>query len=215
MSVHDVILRQPWVYRLWMASFAEKKFAPIAACNDIRRIQRVLDVGCGPGTNALHFADSDYLGIDLNPRYIRDAAARYGTSPRRRFLAQDAATFLAPPGERFDFVLVNSFFHHVDDDTARSILSNLSRLLTEDGHIHILDLVLPTTTSIAWFMAHADRGEFPRRLEKWRETFLEFFEQVELQPYQLGALGICLWNMVYFKGRPRRALDAVNTIVSG
>ena len=204
MSALDLIMRQPLVYRLWMAPFAEKKFAPIAARNDVRRIRRVLDVGCGPGTNASHFAGSDYLGIDLNPQYIRDAERRYGCSNGRlRFQAQDAATFVAAPADRFDFVLVNSFLHHVDDTTAKSILANLSRLLTNDGHIHILDMILPQSASIPLFLARADRGEFPRPLEKWREVFSESFDPVEFEPYDLAIGGVCLWKMIYFKGKPK------------
>jgi SAM-dependent methyltransferase len=204
MGVVDSIMGQPIVYRLWMAPFAKKKFAPIAARNDMARIRRVLDVGCGPGTNANYFSRFEYLGIDLNEAYIRDAKRRYGdSSGHRRFLAVDAAKFIATPGERFDFVLVNSFLHHVDDSTARGILSNLNTLLTEDGHAHILDLVLPERVSVARFLAHSDRGGFPRPLEKWRQVFSEFFELVCFEPYDLGAFGIPLWKMVYFKGRPR------------
>ncbi len=75
MSTRDLIMRRPLIYRLWMAPFAEKKFAPIIARNDMQRIRRVLDVGCGPGTNAAHFAAADYLGIDLNQQYIRGCRA--------------------------------------------------------------------------------------------------------------------------------------------
>jgi SAM-dependent methyltransferase len=207
MSTLDLIMRQPLVYRLWMAPFAEKKFAPITARNDLQKSRRVLDVGCGPGTNALHFASSDYLGIDLNPQYIADANRRYaGLGERVHFRAQDAATFVAPPGERFDFVLVNSFLHHVDDQTVKSILSNLGRLLASDGHVHILELVLPQSSSIPLFLARADRGRFPRAIEKWREMFFEFFEPVEFEPYDLSRGGVCLWKMVYFKGKSKPSL---------
>ena len=204
MSALDLIMRQPLIYRLWMAPFAERKFAPIAAHNDMQRIRRVLDVGCGPGTNATHFAASDYLGIDLNPEYIRDAERRYGTSNSHlRFEAHDASTYVAPTDQRFDFVLVNSFLHHVDDSTARNILANLARLLTDDGHVHILELVLPPNASIPLFLARADRGNFPRPLEHWRQMFVEFFEPVDFVPYDVGLSNFCLWKFVYFKGKPK------------
>jgi SAM-dependent methyltransferase len=205
MSALDLIMRQPLIYRLWMAPFAERKFAPITAHNDMQRIRRALDVGCGPGTNATHFTASDYLGIDLNPEYIRDAERRYGAcNSRLRFEAHDASTYAAPLGQRFDFVLVNSFLHHVDDPTARSILANLARLLTDDGHVHILELVLPENASIALFLARADRGKFPRPLEQWRHMFLDFFEPVVCEPYDLSRANVCLWKMIYFKGRAKR-----------
>jgi len=61
-----------------MAPFAERKFAPILAHNDLSKVGRVLDVGCGPGTNTRHFEGSSYLGLDLNERYVTDAHCRYG-----------------------------------------------------------------------------------------------------------------------------------------
>jgi SAM-dependent methyltransferase len=204
MSTLDFIMRQPVVYKLWMAPFAEKKFAPIIAHNDMTRIRRVLDVGCGPGTNAHYFSKVEYLGIDLNEQYIHDAESRHGySSADKQFLAVDAAKFVAPLGHRFDFVLINSFLHHVDDSTARGILSNLASILMEDGHVHILELVLPECASIPRFLAHSDRGQFPRPLEKWRQLFTEFFELVCFEPYDLGAFDIPFWKMVYFKGRAR------------
>jgi SAM-dependent methyltransferase len=200
----DLIMRQPLVYRLWMAPFAEKKFAPIAERNDMGTVRRVLDVGCGPGTNAPHFAASDYLGIDINPQYIRDAERRYGNIGERvRFQTQDAATFALPPSERFDFVLVNSFLHHVDDATARSILANLGGLLTEDGYVHIIELILPPSFSAPRILARSDRGNFPRPVETWRQMFEDFYQTVNFVPFDVGLSDFCLWKMVYFKGKPK------------
>lgn len=205
MSILDAIMRQPLIYRLWMGPFAEEKFAPIAAHNDLARIHRVLDVGCGPGTNASHFSQVEYLGIDLNEQYIRDAERRLGASQGgRRFLAVDAVQFIPSPGERFDFVFVNSFFHHVDDAAVCAILSNLSNLLTEDGHLHIVELVLPESTSVARILARCDRGNFARPLEEWRRLFSESFEQVLFEPFDLVRGGVTLWKMVYFKGKARQ-----------
>jgi SAM-dependent methyltransferase len=204
MSTLDFIMRQPLVYRLWMAPFAAKKFAPIAANNEIERVRRVLDVGCGPGTNADYFPNAEYLGIDLNERYIRDAERRQAASSGKKcFIAADAAKFSVNAGEKFDFILVNSFLHHVDDSTTRGILANLSTLLTPDGYLHSLELVLPERPSAAKFMARADRGKFARPLEKWEELFGQSSDTVLFEPYDLGAGGVTFWKMVYFKGKSK------------
>jgi hypothetical protein len=52
-------------------------------------------------------------------------------------------------------------------------------------------------------MAEWDRGGYPRPLARWCELFEEVFETVTFEPYGLGAFGITLWAMIYFKGRLR------------
>ena len=200
MNFVETVLEYPLVYRLWQAPFAEQKFAALLRRNDLHRARRVLDVGCGPGTNTHHFAQSDYLGVDLNERYIRTARQRHG----RNFIAADVCGYRASPGDRFDFILVNSFLHHVDTPDVLNILTHLHSLLTEDGHVHILELVMPSDPSIARQLARWDRGKFTRPLHEWQSIFGQIFEPVVFDPYPLTGLGITLWNFVYFKGRLKK-----------
>lgn len=193
------VLEHTLVYRLWQAPFAEHKFAPIVANNDLTQIRRVLDVGCGPGTNTHHFARSDYLGIDVNPRYIDAARRRTG----RRFVLADATTYEVDPSERFDFIFLNSFLHHVDTPSVRRILSHVATLLTDDGAIQILDLIRPDRPGIAATLARLDRGDFPRPLAEWKQLFEESYTPVVFEPYDLKGFGVTLWQMIYFKGTRR------------
>ena len=186
-------------YRLWQAPFCEQKLVPLRKHNDLGNVRAVLDVGCGPGTNTSHFLHADYVGLDANESYIDYARRRYGG----KFIAIDACSYVPPAGSRFDFILVNSFLHHIDDYNTLNILSKLKTLLTPDGHIHVLDLVLPENSSIARILARCDRGDFPRPLEKWQSVFDRSFETVIFEPYPLTAFGITLWNMVYFKGKAK------------
>ena len=194
------IMENTAAYSLWQAPFAEKKFAPILAYNDLRQARRVLDVGCGPGTNTPHFAHTHYLGIDHNLRYLQHARRQHA----RDFLAADITRPALAPGARFDFILVNSFLHHIDTPGTREILAEVESLLAEDGHIHILELVLPPRPSLAQLLARLDRGEFPRPLEEWKQIFGDIFEMEIFEPYQLTGLGATLWEMIYFKGRRKR-----------
>lgn len=194
------LLEHTLAYRLWQAPFAERKLAPLFRHGGVRGARRVLDVGCGPGTNARHFAHVDYLGVDFNARYIASARRRYGD----RFQVADITAYQVAEGERFDCILANSFFHHIDDESTRRILAHLATLLTDDGHVHILDLILPERPSLSRLLARWDRGDHPRPVEHWRSLFESAFEPVVFEPYPLGAGGVTLWNMVYFKGRARR-----------
>jgi len=194
------ILGHTPVYRVWQTPFAGQKFVPVLKYNDLGRVRSVLDVACGPGTNTSNFTKSDYLGIDLNERYIQDARRRHG----RDFIAVDARIYTAAPQSRFDFILINSFLHHLNTEDVLQLLSHLRSLLTEDGNIHILELVLPEEHhSIASRLARWDRGKFARPLGQWRAIFSELFEEVVFEPYTLTAWGATLWNMVYFKGKRR------------
>ncbi len=185
-------------YSLFQAPFAVHKIAPILADPDARRACRVLDVGCGPGTNTAHFGRMDYVGVDVSERYIRSARRRH----RRTFFVADVSR----PFVRdvtFDCILSNSLLHHLDDRSVRATLRNLRALLASDGHLHVLDLVLPKSWSVAYVLAKSDRGDFPRSLNQWRELLCQYFEPVVCSPYALGFPGVPLWHMVYFKGRPK------------
>jgi SAM-dependent methyltransferase len=187
------------VYRLWQAPFAADKLRPVVRQNDLRRARRVLDVGCGPGTNTAWFRDAEYVGIDVNPRYVAWARRRHG----REFVVADIRTYAFPEDRKFDLVLVNSFLHHVDEEEARRILGAVSRTLAPGGSAHILDLVLPEERSLARWLARHDRGRFARRLEEWRGLFGSIFDVTLFQPYTLSLLGVPLWKMVYCRGRAR------------
>lgn len=193
------VMEHPLAYRVWQAPFAGAKFAPILEHNDMSTVRRVLDVGCGPGTNAPLFSRADYLGLDINPKYIETARRRFG----RRFEVADVRTYEADPDARFDFILVNSLLHHIDTENVYHILRQLEKNLTGDGHVHILDLVMPEEPCIAQTLALSDRGDHARSYETWSRIFGDCFEKVVCQPYGVGAGGVTLWNMVYFKGRRR------------
>jgi SAM-dependent methyltransferase len=192
----DRILEHPAVYAAWQAPFVSQKFAPVERHLPRAMAGRILDVGCGPGTNAARFAGADYVGVDINEHYLAIARARH------------AGTFIQADLERadlsalgtFDVILVNSFLHHLGDEAVGRVLRQLSRLLGPEGTVHVLELVVPNRWSIATLMARLDRGRHARPLDQWRSLFETHFAPVSLEPYQIGN---GLWAMVYFRGRPR------------
>jgi len=120
------LMEHALAYRVWQAPFAERKLAPLFAHNDMRRVRRVLDVGCGPGTNTQHFAGAEYLDIDFNPAYIESARRRHG----REFVVAGVTAYQVPAGRRFDLILANSLFHHINTaDTQRILMSFFYRTL--------------------------------------------------------------------------------------
>lgn len=197
------LLEKPLVYRAWQAPFVGEKLAPVLRNSDgLASVRRILDVGCGPGTNAPRFAGRDYTGIDINPKYVDYARRRYDG----RFEVADATTYEVDPDERFDFVLINSFLHHIPDDAVERILEHLSTVLTPDGHIHVIDMDLPEQRSLARTMSLLDRGDYTRPQSRWMELLSASFEPVVFEPFGVGAArwpATTIWRMIYFKGRAR------------
>lgn len=191
------IMEQPWVYRLWIAPFAEQKLSPMRRHNDLSRVRRVLDVGCGPGTNTSLFSSADYLGIDINPEYIASARRRY----KRTFVTADVTTYKVDDAGRFDVILINSLLHHLDTPETLRLLAHLQGLLTDDGRIHILELVLPDERSVARYLARHDRGAYARSLDDWTSVLGTVLEPVVTEPYRVGCFGVTLWSMIYYVGR--------------
>jgi SAM-dependent methyltransferase len=192
------ILDYGLIYELWQRPFSSLKMEPVRRHNVIGEFRRVLDVACGPATNTQYFQNAEYLGFDLNPKYIERAKSLAGD----RFVVANALEFVPPPAfSHFDCILANSFFHHMNDEDTLQILRQLAGLLDPDGFVHILDLVLPERGAVGRWLAKNDRGEFARPLEHWRRLFTGIFEEVVFEPFVLKRLGIGFWHMIYFKGR--------------
>jgi hypothetical protein len=102
-----------------------------------------------------------------------------------------------------DFILVNSFLHHLDAPSTLCILSRLSELLTADGHLHSVELVLPENAGISRWLALHDRGKFPRSLSSWRELFEDKLQTVIFEPFPIRHLGLTILELLYYKGRKK------------
>lgn len=200
MSVLDTLIAQPLTYRIWQAPFADRKIRPILTHNDLTRVRRVLDVACGPGTNTKHFQGAEYLGVDWNEDYIRHATRRYG----RQFVCADVTNPHFTVAGTFDFILVNSVLHHLADSEIEVLLGKLAPLLSSDGRIHLLELVMPPTPGIARLLARLDRGSYARPLTDWQRLLTATFVAELFEPYVVTGLRVPLWHMVYFKGRLAR-----------
>ncbi len=197
--VTDRLLELPLVYQAWQAPFASAKLKPFLAVADLSRARRILDIGCGPGTNARVFTGCDYVGIDINPGYIRTAASRYPG----RWVVGDVTDEAIVPDEQFDCVFANSLMHHLDDNAVRNLLQRMARLAAPGGTVHVLDLVRPEGASIGRLLAELDRGRFARPTESWRALFGEHLQERHFERYAFGFPFIPMWQMVYFVGVPK------------
>ncbi|MEU5311330.1 class I SAM-dependent methyltransferase [Streptomyces sp. NPDC021562] len=100
---------------------------------------RALDLGCGPGRNAVHLASRGFRvdAVDLSPVAVawgEDRAREAGVDVR--FLCGDA--FALPTAELsgpYDLVVDSGCFHHLPPHRRISYLALLDRVLTPGGHL--------------------------------------------------------------------------------
>ena len=195
MDLRD-ILDFPTVYSIWQWPFAEQKTRSFLQNNDVDSLGRVLEIGCGPGTNAKLFSSNQYLGIDLNARYIGMAKRRYGD----KFICGDAANLKLDSQTKFDTVFMNSLLHHLDDDAINMTMEGILGVISRTGRIHILDLVLPPNFGLPRIMAKLDRGNFPRDCPNWKSILGRHFEIELFHEFNVSLCGIPCWRMYYLRG---------------
>jgi 2-polyprenyl-3-methyl-5-hydroxy-6-metoxy-1,4-benzoquinol methylase len=101
---------------------------------------RVLDVGCGTGENALYLASLglEVTGVDWSERAI--AAARAKAAQRRltvEFIAADALDLTAL-GRTFDSALDSGLFHTFDDEARARYVGSLAAVVRPTATLHLL-----------------------------------------------------------------------------
>jgi SAM-dependent methyltransferase len=139
---------------------------------------RVLDIGCGPGDMLAHLPPVEYVGIDVDPRYIETARQRFGR--RGTFYCESATeTVLQEPGS-FDIVMANGLLHHLSNDEARTVLSLARRALKPTGKFVALDgAFIADQSGFERLLLRLDRGRFVRAPEHYVELARETFSEVK------------------------------------
>lgn len=99
---------------------------------------RILDVGCGTGTNLDLYQKSkcDVFGIDLSPAMV--SVARNKMGERADIRIGDAAEMPYPDGY-FDLVTSMLTLHEMDDHIHPKVMSETARVLKRNGRILLID----------------------------------------------------------------------------
>lgn len=135
---------------------------------DVREGNRVLDVGCGPGSDTLALAElvgdgGEVVGVDADPEMIEEAnsrAATAGLGDRVVHRAGDASSLPFDDGH-FDACRSERVVQHLTDP--RAGLAEMIRVTQPGGRIVVLD------TDYASVSVSTELPEIERRLaDQWR-----------------------------------------------
>jgi ubiquinone/menaquinone biosynthesis C-methylase UbiE len=174
---------------IFFRSLLENDFAAIRALirKDLAlgRGLRSLDLACGPGAFADLFQGDDYVGVDLNTRYIDHARrTRKGT-----FVVGDARK-LELPEARFDQILIFGLLHHLSDGDVRAVLAECRRLLVPGGRVlAIEDIPAVSKLNLIGHLIHeVENGEHIRPADDYRRLYSE---AMRIEREEILRSGIC------------------------
>ena len=126
----------------------------------VRRTDRLLDLGCGPGILAVAFAPfvAEVIGMDPEPEMLRDAQERARNVQNVRFVEGSSFTLDRAPGP-FRLVTMGRSFHWMDrPDTLR----RLDGMIVPDGAVALFGDSHPELPDNAW------RTPYRAVLERYR-----------------------------------------------
>ena len=111
------VLALPQAYQLFFNVIGAPERSRILVREYIRPKpgDRILEIGCGPGTIVPYLPATEYVGFDASPEYIEQARKLF---PAAKFVCDRVSQFTLPPGEPFDIVLALGILHHLDNEEA-------------------------------------------------------------------------------------------------
>ncbi len=103
-----------------------------------RRGLRVLEIGCGTGTNLLNYrqAGCDVFGIDLSPAMLAVAQRKLGPLAR---LHRGDATHMPYPDAVFDLAIAMLTLHEMPRAIRPTVLAEMLRVLRPKGRVLLID----------------------------------------------------------------------------
>ncbi len=138
---------------------------------------RILEIGCGPGTIVPYLPKSEYIGFDASADYIEQARRRF---PQARFVCERVSEYSLPERSYFDSVLALGILHHLDDAESLKLFKIAHEALKPGGKLVTLDGVWTNNqSSAAKALLARDRGEFVRSEEGYVKMASQVFDNVK------------------------------------
>ena len=116
-----------------IAALYGEPFLTAVERDSVRETPRLLDLGCGPGSDIEQFADAgcSVVGLDLTRSFLQAAAEYVPDAP----LVRGDMRSLPFGEESFDGIWASASFHHVPRPAVTETLRDCRRVLRPGGHL--------------------------------------------------------------------------------
>jgi SAM-dependent methyltransferase len=137
---------------------------------------RILEIGCGPGTIVPYLPRTEYVGFDVSQEYIDQARGRF---PNAAFVCERVSDLTLPNRGYYDIVLALAILHHLDDAEAEQLFRIAHDALRPGGRLVTLDGVWTDDQSrAARYVQARDRGQFIRTEDGYVRLATQVFPRV-------------------------------------
>lgn len=142
---------------------------------------KILDIGCGT-SEILDFLPQEisYTGYDLSAKYTSSAANKYGN--RGRWSCSDVADMDIDEINRYDIVMANGLFHHLNDTDSQFLTAIASKAIKQGGKFCSIDACYTENQNpIARYIIGKDRGQNVRYVDQYAPNLFKHFSDVQIQ----------------------------------
>lgn len=165
----------------------------------LRKDQKLLDIGCGPGSITIGLADyvAHAVGVDYSDEVLQEARAAAVGKDNLEFL--EASVYSLPfPDNSFDVVWTHQVLQHLPDP--RGALREMLRVTKPNGIVAAREAVCSTYKASPTLPA----------LERWREVYASIAHHNFAEP----DAGLFLKQWMLDAGFARDCIDYGNSVVT-
>ncbi|MGA2385737.1 MAG: class I SAM-dependent methyltransferase [Candidatus Bathyarchaeia archaeon] len=126
-------------FRHWEPNSSSPELAALVAAGLLRKTDKILDVGCGGGLDAIFMARCGFklAGVDLSRKALKIAKARADAAQVKVDWVLGSVFDLPLESQTFDLVTDRGLFHLIEDADRSRFSSEVFRVLKPRGHMLI------------------------------------------------------------------------------
>jgi ubiquinone/menaquinone biosynthesis C-methylase UbiE len=158
--------------------------------------KKILDFGCGIGSNSYIWESDNYKGIDINLNRI-NYAKKLNKNYHYYTLEGNSLPF---NNKAFDFIFLMAVLHHIPPEQIRIYLQEFRRVLRPKGRMIIIEPCFINNKPISnWLMNLFDRGKYIGSDKYYLELFKK--EEFKIQGVKKFKKGY-FYNELFFTADP-------------
>lgn len=190
-ALYHWFVRPSWLIR----RYNEKTLKSILQDYDLSE-KKVLDFGCGIGSNSHIFEPNNYKGIDINSNRI-NYAKKINKNYDFYSLKGNSLPF---NNNDFDFIFLMAVLHHIPTDLITIYLQEFRRILRPKGMIIIIEPCFFNNKPISnCLMNFFDKGKYICSEKQYLDLFIkQKFEIHGVKKFKKGYL----YNEIFFSAHP-------------